>query len=279
MKHLDNYEKLSCELSQVDLSTILFPHEHNEWLSLSDYVQEKMLCSLCTQPVFHDDYLAYLIYHRLKWVKAFKHCLPQKGAAVLEVGSGSSVNFFNALEIHDTTAKYITANMNKILTEGLRQNTANSPLSIQIIEDDANNILNHLPSESVDAVGFEHSVNDVLQAIVCEAKGHDTTNSDWFEFLPEMIKIFCAEYENGNLENMAKEKFLSLITNCLAVIKPGGYLIMSHYMFQFDLDLGYNPRLWEDILVVMRPWLHELDIGKEVLVEGFDPQWWIFYQK
>ncbi|MCL2426706.1 MAG: hypothetical protein FWD05_10270, partial [Oscillospiraceae bacterium] len=216
---------------------------------------------------------------RLKWLDAFKTCIPQNDATVLEVGSGSSVNIPNALTIFDKSATYITANMNKILTAEFRQNTASLPIGIKVIEDDANNILKHLASNSLDAVVFEHSVNDVIQAILCENKGIDTTNSDWFAILPEMIQIINAEYINQTLEQSVKNTFLSLLENCLSVLKPGGYIIMSHYMFQYDLDLGYDPVLWENILPVVRPWLSSLSTGKEVAVKPFAPQWWLFYQK
>jgi predicted SAM-dependent methyltransferase len=198
---------------------------------------------------------------------------------VLEVGSGASTNIPCAMTVNDHTSKYITANMNKKLTQGLRNNTSNLPVKIKIIEDNADNIKNYLNADSVDAIVFEHSVNDVLQAILCENKGIDTTNNDWFEILPEMIKMISEDYVNRTLEHKTKTAFLSLINNCLSVLKPSGYLAMSHYMFQYDLDLGYNAELWENILPVIRPWLKELPIGKEVFVDEFDPQWWLFYQK
>ena len=169
--------------------------------------------------------------------------------------------------------------MNKELTEGLRRKTAHLPIAIEVIEDDANNILNHLPSGSIDAIVFEHSINDILQAFIGEANGMDTTNGDWFALLPEMIRLTGEAYVCGTLANQVKAPFLSLVQNCLAAVKPGGYLVMSHYMFQYDLDLGYNPELWQEILPVVRPWLAELPGGTEVAAAGFDPQWWLFFQK
>jgi len=50
-------------------------------------------------------------------------------------------------------------------------------------------------------------------------------------------------------------------------------------MFQYDLDLGYNLELWQDILPVIRPWLKELPIGSEVNIDTFDTQWWLFLKK
>ena len=280
MKHLDCYENVKNRIGQSDLSRILFPHELKEWLLLTDEAKDTSLQRICTLPLCDEDFtVAYTLYMRLKWLDALKACVPQKGSVVLEVGSGASDNIPNAMTIHDASSKYVTANMNRKLTQGLKQNTADLPLSIKIIEDDANNITKYLAANSVDLVVFEHSVNDVLQAILGEKNGIDTTNSDWFDVLPEMIKIICDEYANQNLAQSVKEPFLSLLSNCMSVLKPGGHLVMSHYMFQYDLDLGYNAELWQNMLPVVRPWLADLSVGKEVLYDGFDPQWWLFYKK
>jgi len=280
MKNLDDFEKVINRIEQTDLQSVLFPHEWDEWSGFSDETKKQRLKRICTVPLCNEDFTAaYSLYFRLKWLDVFRECIPQTNATVLEVGSGSSANIPNALTIFDTSSTYITANMNKKLTAGLRQNTAFLPIKIKIIEDDANNIKDYLEPNSVDAVVFEHSVNDVIQAILCESKGIDTTNSDWFEILPEMINIINSEYAEKMLERSVKNAFLSLLEDCLSVLKPGGYMIMSHYMFQYDLDLGYNPELWQYILPVVRPWLSSLSCGKEVAINPFDPQWWLFYQK
>ena len=280
MKHLDSYENVKEIINQRDLTTILFPHELKDWLDMSEKDRNQKIQRICSIPLCDEDFtVIYSLYFRIKWLDAFNKCLPHKKATVLEVGSGSSDNIPSALTIFDTSSKYITANMNEKLTEGLKLNTAELPIAIDVIEDDANNILNHLPPDSVDAIVFEHSANDVLQAILCEKRGIDTIHNNWFDILPEMIKIIGKEYANGTLEQSVKREFLSLLNNCLSVLKPRGYLIMSHYMFQYDLDLGYNQELWENILPFIRPWLKELNIGNEVSADGFDPQWWLFYQK
>ena len=280
MKHLDNLEAVMNRIKQADLHTILFPHELTEWLNLTEEEKNRRLERICTLPLCWEDFtVCYYLYYRLKWLDALKHRIPEKNAIVLEVGSGSSMNIPHALTMHNATSKYITVNMNKKLTEDFIQNAAGLPITIDIIADNALNIQNHLAPNSVDAIVFEHSANDIIQAILGEKHGIDTTNGDWFEDLPEMIKIICAEYENGTLKQAAKDDFLALLKSCLAVLKPGGHLIMSHYMFQYDLDLGYNPELWENILPTIRPWLKELEGGSEVPAKTFDPQWWLFYQK
>lgn len=280
MMSLDNFPKIKERIKQTDLSTVLFPHELDEWRSLTDDEKDAKMRNICSRPLCDEDFtIAYTLYFRLKWLDAFKSCIHQKNPTVLEVGSGSSVNIPNALTIFDKGSKYITANMNKKLTEGLRKHTAHLPIGIDVIEDDANNIQKHVAPDSVDAIVFEHSVNDVLQAILCERDGIDTTHNDWFELLPDMIKQISAEYVNQSLEQSVKSAFLSLISNCLSVLKQGGFLIASHYMFQYDLDLGYNPELWENILPVTRPWIKDLPpVGNEVYIDNFDPRWWLFFQ-
>jgi len=54
---------------------------------------------------------------------------------------------------------------------------------------------------------------------------------------------------------------------------------MNHYMFQLDLDLGYPPVLWEDLIPITREWIKTLPGCREVFFTGFDPQWWMFFQK
>jgi len=280
MKNLDDFLAVKERIAKTDLRTVLFPHEFDEWLHFTDEEKDIRMQRICSLPLCNEDFtVAYTLYFRLKWLDAFKSCIPQKKPTVLEVGSGSSVNIPNALTIFDSDSKYLTANMNKKLTEELKKHTSHLPISIDVIEDDANNIQKYIAPNSIDAIVFEHSVNDVLQAILCENSGVDTTHNDWFDILPDMINKISAEYINHSLEQSVKSAFLSLINNCLSVLKPGGYLIASHYMFQYDLDLGYNPNLWEDILPITRPWLKELSTGNEVNIDTFDPQWWLFLKK
>lgn len=280
MKQLDCFENVKRRIEQTDIKTVLFPTEINEWLNFTEEIKDRKLQRICSLPLCDEDFtVLYSLYFRLKWLDVLKTCTPLKGTTILEVGSGSSANIPNAMTVNDPTSTYITANMNKKLTEGLKRNTSSLPITINIIEDDANNIRNYFDTNTLDAIVFEHSVNDILQAILCEKNGIDTTNSDWFDILPEMIKMIGIEYVNQSLEQKVKDSFLSLIDNCLSVLKSNGYLVMSHYMFQYDLDLGYNDELWENMLLVVRPWLKELTIGKEVFFDGFDSQWWLFYQK
>jgi len=279
MKPRDQFDNAKWLVTQANAEAYLFPQEYADWVKMTEEERDTKLRLYCEFPLRFEDYsVVYTLYHRAQWLNAFGACGLPAGATVLEVGSGSTPNIPKALSFRDKSATYITANMNKELTQGLYRNTADLPVAIQAIEDDANHILRHLAPESVDAVVFEHSVNDVLQAILGESMGLDTTNGDWFELLPQMIVFIKEAYRDGTLEAKLKAPFLSLLQNCFAVLKPGGCFLMSHYMFQYDLDLGYDPDLWQDIIPVVRPWLAELP-GAEFTVDGFDPQWWLFYQK
>jgi len=279
MKPRDTFTNAKQLVNQSTAEASLFPQELADWETMMADERDEKLRLYCEKPLRFEEYtVVYTLYHRMQWLNAFAACGLPKDAIVLEVGSGSTPSIPKALTFYDKTAEYITANMNKELTQGLRRNTANLPVSIQVIEDDANNILQHLTPNSVDAVVFEHSVNDVLQAMLGEQMGLDTTNGDWFELLPQMIAFIKDAYRDGTLEAKLKAPFLSLLQNCLSVLKPGGCFLMSHYMFQYDLDLGYDPDLWQDIIPVIRPWLAKLP-GAEFTVDGFDPQWWLFYRK
>jgi len=280
MKYLDDFTSLRQRIDTGNIKSILFPEEWKEWTQLSKETIDQRLKRICSMPLDGEDFtVVYSLYSRLKWIDVLKACAPSKGAVVLEVGSGSSTIIPNAMTVYDPGSKYITANMNKILTEELKKNISKLPIQFEIIEDDANYINNYLSTSSIDLIVFEHSANDVLQAILCGKKGIDTIQNDWFELLPRMIELINREYLEHTLEINLKTEFVQLISNCLAVLKPGGYLTISHYMFQYDLNLGYDSELWQDIVPVIRPWFKELSQGEEVLIEGFDPQWWLFYQK
>ena len=71
---------------------------------------------------------------------------------------------------------------------------------------------------------------------------------------------------------------LSLLERLFKVLKTDGVMVMSHYMFQLDLNWGYPPGLWDNLIPITRKWIKEGPGYKEVFFDGFDPHWWIFYQ-
>jgi hypothetical protein len=50
-------------------------------------------------------------------------------------------------------------------------------------------------------------------------------------------------------------------------------------MYHYDLTLGYNRDLWENMLPIVRKWINEVDGGTEVFYADFPSQWWLFYKK
>ena len=291
MKRLDDFVKVRARIAQADLRTVLFPDELRMWRETPEETRDRQLASVCTVPMPFDLGIAPLLYSRMKWLGVFRAFGAGADLSLLEVGAGETTTLPEAMALYagqlsqgmspsPPSSKYVTLNMNENLTRAFRDKTSNLPVAAEVIEDDAINVKTRVQPGSVDIVAFEHSVNDVLQAILAEANGFDTTRGDWWEILPEMIGLISRAYEEKTLADKVRAPFLRLVQNCADVLRPGGILAMSHYMFQYDLDLGYNPELWENMIPVARPWLRDgITGGKEIFYDGFDPQWWFFWEK
>ena len=219
------------------------------------------------------------VFFRARWAEVLGAVDPGKELTLLEVASGDTDMIPQMMARTHPHSRYISANMNRILTSHLREKTRNLPVEVVVIEEDAVEIDRHLPLESVDIIAFQHAVNDVIQAILCGQEGVDTVYADWMNTLPKMISILQRETSQNTLEQHAKPAFLYLLEKLFKVLKKDGWMVMSHYMFQLDLDWGYPPILWEDLISITREWIKELPGCKEVLIEGFDPHWWLFYRK
>jgi SAM-dependent methyltransferase len=198
---------------------------------------------------------------------------------LLEIGAGSSAILPGTLAAYNKISHYITINENRALTLAFQRKTRRLRLQIDVIEGDAVNAQDLLPPESVDVLAFEHSMNDILQAILMSEDGVDTARGDWFKLLPRMIARMNTVYRDGQFEAALKAPFMALLRSCIAALKPGGLLALSHYMFRYDLNLGYDPWLWENMLPLVRPWLRELPGGREITLAGYDAQWWFFWEK
>lgn len=86
-------------------------------------------------------------------------------------------------------SRYITANINQILTERLRAKIEDISIEGVVIEEDAAAIDRHLPVERVDLIAFQHAVNDILQTILRVQESVDTIYADWMETLPKTIQL------------------------------------------------------------------------------------------
>jgi hypothetical protein len=219
------------------------------------------------------------VFFRARWAEVLTAANAGKNLALLEIASGDADMIPQMMARVHPHSRYITANMNKILTERLQAKTRDLPVEVAVIEEDAAAIGRHLPAESIDIVAFQHAVNDVLQAILCDQEGVDTIDADWMETLPKMIQILQREISQNTLAQHVRPAFSSLLEKLLKVLKKDGLMVMNHYMFQLDLDWGYPPVLWEDLIPITREWIKTLPGCKEVFFEGFDPHWWMFLQK
>lgn len=276
MKPLDTFNKDFLSLSNA--SKFLSDTEYQNFLSLSDEVREAKLFNLFTKPIA-DFSVINELYFRSKWAELIQLNNKEKPIILLEIASGDADMIPQSLSCSNPKSTYISANMNKALNQSLLEKTTALNLTFQLIDDDAGKITNYIKEETVDVIAFQHGVNDVLQAILCDGYGIDTIYSDWMEILPEMINILQKEIKENTFESKVKEPFLELIDTLSAVLKKDGIIAINHYMFQLDLDMEYPKDLFENMILLIRNWLKENTRLTEVFYEGFEKQWWLFLKK
>ncbi len=276
MKPLDIYSDVF--LTDEAARFFLDKNDCDVFFTMSESERKIRLEELLTKPIYSFTPINEL-YFRSKWAVLFSRHHGNKPFRMLEVASGDADMISQTMARTNPTSEYLTANMNVMLNESLLKKTDGLDISLRLIDDDAANIKDYVEEGSVDIVSFQHGVNDVLQAILCGQNGIDTTYSDWMATLPKMIELLKAETLAGTFEKSVKEPFLSLISNLLDLLKKDGFIAISHYMFQLDLDWGYPPQLFENIVPITREWIKELDRCHEVFEESFDPQWWMFIKK
>ncbi len=274
---LDRFDKWSSSLDE-QARQYLNEMEYREYFSIPAADRLSQLKAILEKPIAHFTPVNE-VFFRARWAEVLNAVHAGKELALLEIASGDADMIPQMMARTRPHSRYITANMNRILTQRLREKTRDLPVEVVVIEEDAVQIERHLPAESVDVIAFQHAVNDVIQAILCGQAGIDTVYADWMETLPKMIGILQVETAQNTLEQHARPAFLHLLEKLLKVLKKDGLVVMNHYMFQLDLDWGYPPGLWEDMIPITRQWIKALPGCKEVFFEGFDPQWWMFYQK
>jgi len=283
---LDNIETWLNRAQKDDLSCLLSEKDQYLLREMSDTQLKSDIERLFNFPVEHDpitkDYgVVYRWYFAAKWTDALSAVKPTAPVRVFEVAPGSNdiiPKTVARLYTHPKTA-YVTSNVDKKLTASFKNKTAGLPIKIDVIEDSAQNLEQYIKGDLFDAVVFEHSVNDVLYAMLGEQAGLDVANAYWFDIVPQLTKIITQAYENGLLEFKAKAGFLSLFQSCLNILKPGGYIIINHFMYGNDLKRGISPELWKNLLPIVREWINTLDGGTEVSKDNFNPHWWLFFQK
>ncbi len=252
--------------------------EYRDFQAIPAAQRQAELKALLEKPIAHFSAVNEA-YFRAKWAEVMAATGMGDHVSLLEVASGDADMIPQMMARSRPNSRYISANMNRILTKGLLERTRDLPLDVQVIEEDASQIGRFLPAGSVDLVAFQHAVNDVIQAILCDQAGVDTINADWMATLPEMIRILQREVAGNTLEAKAKPAFLNLLETLLKVLKQGGFMVMSHNMYQLDLDWGYPPALWDNMIPITCEWVRGLRGCREVFFDGFNPQWWMFFQK
>ncbi|MGV8847994.1 MAG: hypothetical protein ACOH16_00455 [Propionibacteriaceae bacterium] len=267
-------------LPQLDATArqYLSADELAQYDAIPPQAREGQLDALLTAPIAHFSVVNEALF-RARWGEVLDRLLPPGPLTLLEVASGDADMIPQCMSRLRPGSRYIAANMNEDLNQSLVARMRGLDLDFVLVDDDAANIRSHLGDGQVDVIAFQHAVNDVLQAILCAREGVDTVQSDWMETLPVMIDILKRETAAGSLERSVREPFVALMQALLPTLRSGGYVALTHYMFQLDLDWGYPPDLHEDMLVMVRPWLDQLPGVREVQLEGFDPQWWMFLQK
>ncbi len=270
MKPLDNYELWAARLSKENSCEIGFDIEESK-----GFLKELLEVPINIFPPVLSWYMCS------KWIDVFRNIKANGPIEVLELASGESVHIPIALSkyYNNPETKYTTFNLNKKLTENFRAYTKDFHVTIDIIEDAGQNIEDYIGTNKIDAVIFEHAINDIFQGILAERHGIDTINTDWFEILPKMVEIISEEYSKGTFECAVKNEFITLLKSCLNVLKPTGVIAFFHHMYQMDIDCGYNIELYENMINIVRKWIIDEKIGCEVFFDGFDSQWWMFIQK
>lgn len=274
---IDHFDKWASTLD-LRASQVLVDAELQAYQAISGVERLSQLKALLEKPIAWFSPVNE-VFFRSRWAEVLQALQPPQPLTLLEIASGDADMIPQMMARIYPNSRYITANMNRLLTANLRRKTGGLPVEITVIEEDAVGINRHLGPHSVDVVAFQHAVNDVIQAILCDREGVDTVNTDWMETLPVMITILQRELANGTLEQHAKPGFLFLLENLLKVLKKGGVMVMNHYMYQLDLDWGYPPDLWENMIPMTRIWIKDLPGCEEVSFDGFDPQWWIFIRR
>jgi len=252
--------------------------EFEEFTRIPENERDIQLKAILEKPIANFS-IVNEVYFRARWGEVLKMLHPEQGLKLLEIASGDADMIPQIMEYTHPNSNYITSNMNKILNENLLNRTNNLSLKVEIIEDDASCIETHIGQGSVDIIAFQHSINDVIQAILCDREGVDTIYSNWMETLPKMIQILQKEISQNTLEQHAKIPFLGLIKSLLNVLKKDGMIVMNHYMFQLDIDWGYPQDLFKDMVPMTREWIKELVGCKEIFFDDFNPNWWIFLRK
>ncbi len=267
-------------LSTANASRYLNGPELVGFGNMPEGVRREQLAELLEHPI-HRFTVINELYFRSKWADLIRATTGDDEHAItlLEVATGDADMIPQALARTKPGSLYIASNMNERLSAGLRRKVALLPLEFKLIEGDATELRTHVPEKSVDLIAFQHGVNDVLQAMLCDREGIDTVHTDWMETLPRMIRLLQREVAQGTFAESVRAPFLRLLRTLLALLKDDGIIAINHYQFQLDLDWGYPPELWAGLIPLVRGWISDLAGCSEFCLDRYSRQWWLLLKK
>ena len=279
---LDHLERIIAKMKEPNATDVLTANEKEKWALLSDDAKIEALENIVSSPVgcHKPPWAVVSWFFKTRWLEALQAVNLTAPASMLELASGATDMLPKILAkfYHHPETSYTTANLNKELTAQFKNSTKDLPIKIDVIEDAAQTIENHFGDRKVDVVVFEHAFNDIVEDMIAVKNGIDTIDINWMDILPQLIKATNDAYLNGTYETIIKEEFLQMLKSLIKILKPGSFIISHQFQYQLDLDLGIIPEIWSDLISTVREWIKEENIGKEVFIDGFEPNWWMFIQ-
>jgi|GEM_PF-1370861 len=221
------------------------------------------------------------LYYSASWQNLFMELNMPRALRLLEVGSGDIVYIPKALDAYSTNmGTYVTANLNRELTQNFQQKTKGMDINIQVIEDDAANIGLYYPESSFDVVAFHHAINDIIQTIIADREGIDTVNNDWWTIEPLMLQAVMDYHRKGMLKSAAYDAFIQIIGTSHKQLKSGGYMIFDNITYAGYDEMGYSSAFHSSYIELARSWINEANLGlEEIEIESYDKQWWMVLRK
>ena len=201
-----------------------------------------------------------------------------KAHAVYEPGAGAEPPVLIAsTAFGEGRSRYTTINLNQQLHAKLMNALQDRSLNHRIIADNAQAAFDYLEPSTIDIACFNHSINDILQTAVAEAKGMDTAIVDWFAEERQMIEWLDAAFRSNTIETVGKKELLQIIGDTATLVRSGGYLIFFHCVFEGMQELTWFPwEFYSDLIPITRNWIRASTLPlEEVYLPNIDPRWWM----
>lgn len=221
------------------------------------------------------------LYYSASWQNLFMELNMPRALSLLEVGAGDVVYIPKALDAYSKNmGTYVTANLNRELTQNFQEKTKGMDVSIRVVEDDAANIGLYYPESSFDVVAYHHAINDIIQTIIANREGIDTVNNDWWSIEPQMLQAVMDYHGKGILKDAAYHEFIQIIDTSHKQLKRGGYMIFDNITYSGYDEMGYSSEFHSNYIQLARSWISEANLGlEEIEVESYDKQWWMILKK